>query len=45
MDIIKDDERCDECDRLRKGTLWYGEPPKCWRHRKRFEPHPFLNKK
>ena len=31
----KEEEKCEACERLRKGLTWVGDPPLCLKHRKK----------
>lgn len=31
----KEEEKCEACERLRKGLTWFGDPPTCYKHRKK----------
>jgi len=31
-------EPCEDCKRLRRELTWFGDPPKCWKHRKLWRP-------
>ena len=39
VDFMKKEEECPDCEIIRKGLVYIGDPPKCRKHRKKIKIH------